>query len=134
MIPTGVDTDFFAYQPPQDEPLIVFCGSMDWMANVDGVEYFFDKVWPMVRDKVPGARMKVVGRTPPDGLVGRIAAAAPEWEFTGLVDDVRDHICGSAAFVIPLRVGSGTRTKADGDGCAGRLDIDRHRGTAGHAR
>ncbi len=112
VIPTGVDTEFFAYQPPQDEPLIVFCGSMDWMANVDGVEYFFEKVWPMIRDKVPGARMKVVGRTPPDGLVGRIAAAAPEWNFTGFVDDVRDHVRGAAAFVIPLRVGGGTRIKA----------------------
>ena len=36
----------------------------------------------------------------------------PEWEFTGFVDDVREHVGGAAAFVIPLRVGGGTRIKA----------------------
>jgi glycosyltransferase involved in cell wall biosynthesis len=112
VIPTGVDTEFFAYRPPEEMLQVVFCGSMDWMANVDGVEYFFDNVWSKIRDKIPAARMKVVGRAPPESLVKRICSAAPEWEFTGFVDDVRDHIGGSAAFVIPLRVGGGTRIKA----------------------
>lgn len=112
VIPTGVDTEFFSYQAPLEKPQVVFCGSMDWMANIDGVEYFFDKVWSLIKVKVPNATMKVVGRTPPESLVRKISAAAPEWEFTGFVDDVRDHIGGSAAFVIPLRVGGGTRIKA----------------------
>jgi len=111
-IPTGVDTGYFNYMPPENHLQIVFCGSMDWMANVDGIEYFFDDVWPLIRDKAPRAKMKVVGRAPPESLVKRIRASAPEWEFTGFVEDVRDHICGSAAFVIPLRVGGGTRIKA----------------------
>lgn len=112
VIPTGVDTDFFSYQQPLNSSQVVFCGSMDWMANIDGVEYFFDNVWSLIKDKVPNARMKVVGRAPPESLVRKISSSAPEWEFTGFVDDVRDHISGSAAFVIPLRVGGGTRIKA----------------------
>lgn len=112
VIPTGVDTDFFDCRPPESDSQVVFCGSMDWMANVDGIEYFFDRVWPLIRQRVPRARMKVVGRTPPAGLVQRICSAAPEWEFTGFVDDVREHVGGSAAFVIPLRIGGGTRIKA----------------------
>lgn len=111
-IPTGVDTEFFAWRPPGDAPQVVFCGSMDWLANIDGIEYFADKVWPLIRQQVPGARMKVVGRTPPEALVRRVRSSAPEWEFTGFVDDVRDHIAGAAVFVIPLRVGGGTRIKA----------------------
>lgn len=111
-IPTGVDTDFFTYQAPKNDPLVVFCGSMDWMANIDAVEYFFDKVWGLIHRRVPEARMKIVGRSPPEALVKRISEKAPEWQFTGFVDDVRDHISGAAAFVIPLRVGGGTRIKA----------------------
>ncbi len=111
-IPTGVDTEFFGYAAPDSEGQVAFCGSMDWMANIDGIEYFHDEVWPLIADAEPDARMKVVGRTPPSSLVSRIAAQSPEWEFTGFVDDVREHICGSAAFVIPLRVGGGTRIKA----------------------
>src|SRR5580704_17918427 len=40
-IPTGVDVDFFrprADVPPKAD--LVFLGSMDWMPNIDGVEYF----------------------------------------------------------------------------------------------
>jgi glycosyltransferase involved in cell wall biosynthesis len=85
---------------------------MDWIANIDAVEYFHRRVWPLIREQVPHARMKVVGRSPPAALVKRIGEASPEWEFTGFVDDVREHIGGAAAFVIPLRVGGGTRIKA----------------------
>lgn len=111
-IPTGVDTDFFAWQKPRDEPQVVFCGSMDWMANIDGIEWFAHEVWPKVRAEIPEARMKVVGRSAPESLIRRVCKDAPEWEFTGFVDDVRDHVGGAAAFVIPLRVGGGTRIKA----------------------
>ena len=111
-IPTGVDTEFFQRIEPSNAEQVVFCGSMDWMANVDGIEFFHNDVWPLVRQRVPQARMKVVGRTPPASLVRKICTQSPEWEFTGFVDDVRDHVAGSAVFVIPLRVGGGTRIKA----------------------
>ncbi len=111
-IPTGVDIDYLRYRPPGDSHQIVFCGSMDWMANIDGIEYFHDEVWPLIRKEIPDARMKVVGRTPPTTLVQRIGRISPEWSFTGFVKDVRKHVCGTAAFVIPLRVGGGTRIKA----------------------
>lgn len=111
-IPTGVDTEFFEYRSPDAAFQVVFCGSMDWMANIDGIEYFHDQVWPLIRKAEPKARMKVVGRKPPDSLVKSVAARSSEWEFTGFVDDVRDHIAGAGVFVIPLRVGGGTRIKA----------------------
>jgi len=85
---------------------------MDWLANIDGMEFFFEQVWPAIRERVPNAEMKVVGRTPPQSLVRRIEGMAGEWSFTGFVDDVRPHISGADVFVIPLRVGGGTRIKA----------------------
>lgn len=111
-IPTGVDTEFFRHHLPRGEKQVVFCGSMDWLANIDAIEFFFDSVWPAIRRDVPDARMRVVGRTPPAALVRRICSAAPEWEFTGFVDDIRNYVEGADAFVIPLRVGGGTRIKA----------------------
>lgn len=111
-IPTGVDTDYFNFSPPKDGRTVVFCGSMDWLANIDGISYFADQVWPIVRKMVPNVRMKVVGRSPPQSLVRNIRSKFPEWEFSGYVDDVREHVHGAGAFVIPLRVGGGTRIKA----------------------
>jgi glycosyltransferase involved in cell wall biosynthesis len=111
-IPTGVDTGFFRYQAPTDNKQVVFCGSMDWMANIDGIEYFFAEVWPLVRNAEPTAQMKVIGRNPPPAMVQRMTDSSIGWEFSGFVDDVREHVGGAAAFVIPLRVGGGTRIKA----------------------
>lgn len=111
-IPTGVDTEFFNFSEPRDPRQVVFCGSMDWLANIDAMEFFFDRVWPLILQQVPDAKMKVVGRTPPSTLVSRIRGKSDEWTFTGYVEDVRDHLSGAAAFVIPLRVGGGTRIKA----------------------
>ncbi|MCE4536689.1 glycosyltransferase family 4 protein [Pelomonas sp. P7] len=109
-IPTGVDLDFFSWQAPAaGEPTVVFTGSMDWEANVDGIRFYIEEVWPRVRAAVPGARLRVVGKNPPASLVQR---NLPGVSFTGFVDDVRDHARDAQAFVIPLRVGGGTRIKA----------------------
>jgi hypothetical protein len=44
-IPTGVDLDFFAFQDPppvarDTPPTVVFTGTMDWVANIDCVQFF----------------------------------------------------------------------------------------------
>ncbi|MFG6466420.1 glycosyltransferase family 4 protein [Roseateles sp. BYS87W] len=109
-IPTGVDLDFFAWQAPtSDAPVVVFTGSMDWEANVDGIRFYIEEVWPHVLAQVPNAQLRVVGKNPPAALVER---RVPGVSFTGFVDDVRDHARDALAFVIPLRVGGGTRIKA----------------------
>jgi len=115
-IPTGVDLDFFAWQapPPVDArqaPTVVFTGSMDWRANIDGVQFFLDQVWPRVLAARPEARFVVVGRNPPASLQAA-ARQVKNVEFTGFVDDVRPYAHAAHAFVIPLLVGGGTRIKA----------------------
>lgn len=110
IIPTGVDLDFFNYAPPGDSETLVFTGSMDWLANVDGIRYLMQEIWPRVVASAPEASMRVVGANPPEQLV-KIAAGL-RWHFTGFVDDIRPHVHGCSAFVIPLRVGGGTRVKA----------------------
>ncbi len=115
-IPTGVDLDFFAWQAPPavgtaTPPTIVFTGSMDWAANVNGVRFFLKDVWPSICSQMPSARFVVVGRSPPAALVAE-ARGLPNVSFTGFVDDVRPYVHAAHAFVIPLLVGGGTRIKA----------------------
>jgi glycosyltransferase involved in cell wall biosynthesis len=110
VVPVGVDLGHFAFEPPGAEPLVVFTGSLDWPPNRDGIAWLLREVWPAVEAAVPGASLKVVGRYPPARLVR--AAKGARVEFTGFVDDVRPHIRGAAASVIPLLVGGGVRIKA----------------------
>ncbi|MEL6372028.1 MAG: glycosyltransferase [Pseudomonadota bacterium] len=110
-IPTGVDLEFFSWQAPGEAaaPEIVFTGSLDWRANQDGLLWFLKDVWPLITKEVPDATFRIIGKNPPDHLIS--AAKDVPWEFTGFVDDVRDHARGTV-YVIPLRAGGGTRIKA----------------------
>jgi glycosyltransferase involved in cell wall biosynthesis len=110
VVPTGVDLD--QYQCAGDthaEPnLVVFTGSMDWEANVDGVEYFCHEVWPLVLSKVPEARFRIVGRNPHKRVT---ALTSESIEVTGSVPAVVEHLSAASVVVVPLRIGGGTRLK-----------------------
>jgi glycosyltransferase involved in cell wall biosynthesis len=109
VIPTGVNVDYFSYEDALPDGRIVFTGSMDWLANIDAISWFRDEVWPLIAARRHDATMTVVGRNPPDHLV---RAAPAGWTFTGRVEDIRPHVRRAAAFVIPMRIGGGTRIKA----------------------
>ncbi|MEO0398491.1 MAG: glycosyltransferase [Pseudomonadota bacterium] len=112
-IPTGVDLEFFSFESPADDadPIVTFTGSMDWRANQEGLSWFLHEVWPHIAAARPDAAFRVIGKNPPPGLVKAAKDAGANWTFTGFVDDIRDHARG-AAYVIPIRAGSGTRIKA----------------------
>lgn len=116
VIPTGVDLDYFTYGgsaalEDREGGTVVFTGSMDWMANVDGIEYLMNDVWPAIAHARPHAQCVIVGRSPPRVLVERARTRGLNWEFTGFVDDVRPFVRNAHVYVIPLRVGGGTRIK-----------------------
>ena len=110
-IGTGVNLEYFT--PPAERTVLadlVFVGSMDWMANIDGVEYFVREVLPLIRRRKPDCTLAVVGRTPPPGILA-LALAVPGITVTGTVPDIRPYLWGAAVSIVPLRVGSGTRLK-----------------------
>jgi glycosyltransferase involved in cell wall biosynthesis len=110
VVPTGVDLAKFRYQPDASptEHLVVFIGSMDWEANIDGVEFFCDQVWPRVLRRVPQARFRIVGRDP-HPRVKKLASESVE--VTGSVPSTVEHLKEATVIVVPLRMGSGTRIK-----------------------
>ena len=98
---------------------VVFAGSMDSAANIDGVRWLLTTIWPSVMQRVRDARLVVVGKRPPAELL-RLGETPSGVEFTGRVPEVGPYLSGADAFVIPLRVGGGTRMKAyrsDGSRC-----------------
>lgn len=111
-IPTGVDVDFFkptgtiATRPNS----LVFTGSMDWLPNEDAMQYFINECLPLVRQTVPDLRLTIVGRSPYPSLV-ELAQRDPNIAVTGRVDDVRPYIEEATAFIVPIRIGGGTRLK-----------------------
>jgi sugar transferase (PEP-CTERM/EpsH1 system associated) len=111
VIPTGVDTEYFfpAESAPQGNRL-VFTGSMDWMPNEDAIFYFVEKIFSQVRREVPDASLWVVGRTPSARLEA-LATSNSGVHVTGTVEDIRPFVRDASVYVVPLRVGGGTRIK-----------------------
>ena len=109
-IPTGVDTAYFAPNGAHERAAaLVFTGSMDWHPNEDAVLHFLDAILPRIRRDAPEVSFAVVGRNPSSRL--RAAASAARVAVTGTVDDVRPYVGQAAVYVVPLRIGGGTRLK-----------------------
>ena len=115
--PTGVDFEFFSpfvddspgklARDPHD---LVFTGSMDWMPNEDAIVWFADEILPRIASRIPSIKVTVVGRNPTPKLRA-LASRQPRIVLTGRVDDVRPYIDRSAVYIVPIRVGGGTRIK-----------------------
>jgi len=113
-IPTAVDAAEFCPddfpRPTDGEPYdVVFTGSMDWFANEDGINWFVSQVMPILRRRVR-VTFWIVGRNPTPTLQ-RLGERWPDIQVTGTVDDVRPFIARAAVYVVPLRIGGGTRIK-----------------------
>jgi polysaccharide biosynthesis protein PslH len=110
-VPTGVDVEYFAPQgvaPSVSD--MAFCGSMDWLPNVDAVVYFLSEVFPLIRKRLPGATFTVAGRSP-DAKVLRAAQGLAGVTITGKVEDMRPYLWGAKISIVPIRIGGGTRLK-----------------------
>jgi polysaccharide biosynthesis protein PslH len=110
VVPTGVDTSTYRLDASigQEHCRVMFLGSMDWPANIDGVELFCEEIWPRIVEAVPRARFQVVGRNPPP-RIQRLASDSVE--IVGGVPSVMPYLQGAPVFVVPLRIGGGTRLK-----------------------
>lgn len=116
VVPNGVDLKFCSetFQPLSDRQApstqdLVFVGKMDFRPNVDAVLWFAHKVLPLIQQEVPEARLWVVGKDPHPRLAS--LQEDPAVVLTGWVEDVRPYIAGASVYVIPLRIGGGTRLK-----------------------
>ena len=110
IIPNGVDVEL--YQPNnalEEEVTLIYTGSMDWFPNEDAVIYFADEILPTIQAKYPNVKFYVVGQFPTERL--QRLGNRPGIVVTGRVDDVKPYIARATAYVVPLRIGGGTRLK-----------------------
>jgi glycosyltransferase involved in cell wall biosynthesis len=89
---------------------IAFLGSMDWMPNIECVQYFITHVLPLIHNTQPDALFYVIGRDPAPAI-RELAKNHPSVELTGTVDDIRPHLQSCGLMVVPLHAGGGTRIK-----------------------
>ncbi len=130
VIPNGVDCEFYT---PSDaaraEWSCVFTGKMDFRPNVDACVWFADEILPALRAEIPRAQVALVGQKPSEQVLALRQRAGVT--VTGLVPDTRPYIADAAVFVVPLRMGSGTRLKVLEAMALGKAIVSTSFGVAG---
>jgi sugar transferase (PEP-CTERM/EpsH1 system associated) len=110
VVPNGIELSAFTPPgPPADEPLVIFCGVLNYFPNEQAVRWFAERVWPMVRAAHPRARFLVVGASPTPALTALQADGSIE--IVGPVDSVQPYLWQSAVSVAPLRIARGLQNK-----------------------
>ncbi|MFW5749012.1 MAG: glycosyltransferase family 4 protein [Chloroflexota bacterium] len=110
LAPNGVDVQVFDMNPAveRDSCTAVYMGDYKYFPNTDAVLYFVREIMPLIQRQRPDFRLTLLGKDPTPEIQ---ALAGEHITVTGLVDDTRPYLQGSALFVCPLRSGSGTRFK-----------------------
>lgn len=109
VIPNGVDIKQLSDQPRDCRSHeVVFVAAMRHQPNADGAVWLAREVLPLVRQQLPGARLRLVGADPPAAVQ---ALRGPSIDVTGRVDDVRPELARAGAVAVPLFAGGGTRLK-----------------------
>ena len=111
----GVDAEYFS--PGRDYPnpyapgvqSMVFTGAMDYWPNIDAVTWFAERIFPAVRDAIPGAQFTIVGSRPSEAV--QVLARQPGVVVTSAVPDVRPYLAHAACAVAPLRIARGVQNK-----------------------
>jgi len=124
VINNGVDRQYFEAlsaerQPPTvngkspsdaDSRSLVYTGQIGWHPNEDAVQYFTKEIFPLIAKEVEGITLWIVGANPSKNIK-KLAEKNRSIKITGFVDDVRAYISRASVYIVPLRIGSGTRLK-----------------------
>lgn len=114
VVGNGVDLEYFAPMPdaheqPDQPPTLCFVGVLNYKPNAEGIAWFAHEVMPLLRQRLPEARVMVVGRHPTPFV--QSLAELPGVEIVGSVPDVRAYLEQSSAVIAPLRIARGVQNK-----------------------
>lgn len=115
VVANGVDVNYFTRKHHRSQNIashqkLVFTGSLDWRPNVDGLLFFLGKIFPLIKSRYPQCSLVIVGRNPMPVLRAQVAGMR-DVVLTGTVDDVRPYMEDADVYVVPLRIGGGSRLK-----------------------
>lgn len=107
LVPNGIHVGAYLTSPtqPLHQPALIFTGTMDYRPNVDAARWFADEILP----HIPTAHLYIVGNRPTAAV--QALASRENIIVTGFVEEVQPYLHTATVFIVPMRVGSGTRLK-----------------------
>jgi glycosyltransferase involved in cell wall biosynthesis len=112
VVPIAVDTQ--KIQPvrrAEDSLNIITMGTLYYPPNADGIRWFIQQVFPLVRQKLPGVKLTIIGKNPPKDFLKLAADKENGMSTTGFVPELDPYFAESAITVVPVRAGGGMRVR-----------------------
>jgi sugar transferase (PEP-CTERM/EpsH1 system associated) len=106
----GIDLEYFTNTKKiKPEPYrIIFTGNMSYFPNTDGILYFVKDIFPLIKNKIRGVQLYIVGKDPPVKIK---KLANDNIMVTGFVSDIKRYYEQSSVTIAPIRFGAGTLNK-----------------------
>jgi sugar transferase (PEP-CTERM/EpsH1 system associated) len=110
VVSNGVDLEYFEpLEATREHATLVYLGKMSYHANATAVQYFAREILPLVRQRRPDARLRIVGSKPTRAV--RALANDPGVEVTGFVPDIREPLGRASVAICPVTVKVGVQNK-----------------------
>lgn len=112
VIPFGINVEFtnktFIESFSEDFPSLIFIGSMDSLFNQRSILYFYDKIYPLIKETFPDVKLYIVGRDPSEEIIKLTRDKSVI--VTGYVEDLRPYLVCASVVTLPLH-GYGIKTR-----------------------
>ena len=89
----------------------VTIGTFMHKPNVDSVAWLRSEVWPLVRERLPDATMRVYGSYMTEAHRARFHDPRNGFELVGFAEDLNDAMSNARVLLAPLRFGAGIKGK-----------------------
>ncbi len=93
---------------PSDIPELFHIGSMNWLPNIEGIEWFIENVWPLIIEQYPSITFTIAGRNIPNHFYTK---NIKNFKVEGEVPDAKQFMLSKDIMIVPLLSGSGIRIK-----------------------
>ncbi|MFN7035016.1 MAG: glycosyltransferase family 4 protein [Bellilinea sp.] len=112
VIPIAVNTqELQPIKRKTDSCQILTIGSLNYPPNADGVRWFLNEVFPLVKQQNQNATLIVIGKNPPKDFFTLAAPFGGDIQITGYVENIKPYIESSALMVVPVLAGGGMRVR-----------------------
>ncbi len=110
VLPNGIKSiEKLHFKPTQEVFTLTFIGVMSYKPNIEGIDWFVKYVWPLVQEKIPNARLMIIGQNPSDRI--KKLCLRTNITVTGYVTDVSEYLYHSSLIIVPIKMAYGVQNK-----------------------
>jgi glycosyltransferase involved in cell wall biosynthesis len=108
-IPFGINLDsYHAEDTIEDYPSLFHIGAMDWLPNIEGINWFLKEIWPSVNEKFPDLKFYLAGRKMPESF---LQTKHKNVIVVGEIQDANHFMSSKSIMIVPLLTAGGIRVK-----------------------